>query len=935
MANNSTIQIDPRNVETKTGLVKASVNLPPVESVVSKFRDARLSVGYATSDTILPPVFGAPLLDQVSRISLIVSSPVALSVPDLFLKIIDGVGTKQLEILIVTSAESSPTSDERQKVGELLNPIRDRQSVLYRWSAEQILTPGSETMPTLTLLLQEAAPEGQKIILSVNRNDEQTIKAKWSWGDPLQRAEALANKYSSEWQKAASQLFTPEWDALGIDTAEYSLPKLYKHQVAALQAWEQNQFRGIFEMCTGAGKTVAALAGSLLLQQRLSKETQQLSAVVILCPKKVLVDQWVNQLIAKGFHVAAVVCDSPEKYRNQLDTALRGNKPRYIVSTYDSFVLPLFQALLKSAAALGRCGLLIADEMHWSASVERRDCLRGCEAYFPWRLGLSATPEIENDEIATRQLGEYFGGILKEARYGLEEALTDKVLCPYVYFPVPVFLDAKTSAKYFEILRQTSENKGKADLSAYSERRKILRKGEMQIAALHKICDEITDRGEAFDHTLVFCPPGDDYDDLVEEGDELTPLINKIKLIFQEREVLCTSILAETKERDEVLKEFERGDVSILLARHDIWGCGTVSAMTIVREKSELADCLTQIKTVLEHVTALTAIEVSTGGKDLGLSDHHKRILRIFSRLNGGVNVRVSPLGGGLSDARTLRVAVQDQYSNVTTNAVAKLGRISFIKDEEVRYNHCIAPSLGIGAFAHFIRFIRAGAADIGGIFYAFAQDYSRTLIDVLREDPAAAGKIVNELMRMETNWHANAVNKTMTVGEIRRTLIKDDAFQPVAGTLGFDWQRLEAMQVRVRWCCQHRDLHGLNVLLGNDGTPIFIDYGEVEAAPACLDPLIMELSLLFHPACKGVCGAWPTVAKASQWTAVDAFAQDTPLAPFITACRAWTFKVESQDNGVYATAYAYAVRQLKFPDTNHALAIAVAKAAANSILNS
>ncbi|CAM6004933.1 unnamed protein product [Sphagnum balticum] len=502
------------------------------ESVL-QFRDARLVVHYPSSeDTNFQNVFNPTLLNQVSRLSLIVTFPLIEPIPSGFVKIIKNTSGENLEVMVEIPDTKVPEEEIKQSLGKCFRGILNRESLLFRWTGDAISTTGKETSSLYTLILHEKNPGGQTIILELNTSEGTGIKVKWSWGDPMHRAKKLFEQFSTRWDEVSNQVITPSWDVLDIDTTGHNLPPLYKHQSAALEAWKKNQFRGIFEMCTGAGKTVAALAGTLLLRQSLSGKEQQLSGVVILCPKKVLVDQWRSELLAKGFSVAAVVCDSPQNYLTQLDTALRGNKPRYIVSTYESFVLPRFQALLRSAAA----------------------------------LGLSATPEIENDEVATRQLSEFFGDVLEEARYGLEEALADNVLCPYVYFPVPTFLDPQTSAKYFAILRQTSHKKGKVDLNAYSERRKILRKGEMQIAALQKICTQIGERGHSYDHTLVFCPPGDDYDDHLEDGEETTPLIHKIKQIFQEHAILCTSILAETNDRDVALKEFEQAHVSILLA---------------------------------------------------------------------------------------------------------------------------------------------------------------------------------------------------------------------------------------------------------------------------------------------------------------------------------------------------------------------------------
>ena len=96
------------------------------------------------------------------------------------------------------------------------------------------------------------------------------------------------------------------------------------------------------------------------------------------------------------------------------------------------------------------------------------------------------------------------------------------------------------------------------------------------------------------------------------------------------------------------------------------------------------------------------------------------------------------------------------------------------------------------------------------------------------------------ELQRLETTWQSNATNKSVCVRDIRQNLIDDNLFMPLAETLGFDWRTFEESQVRVKWCCQHRDLHGLNVLVRDGEIPVLIDYGEVEQAPACLDPLVL-----------------------------------------------------------------------------------------------
>jgi hypothetical protein len=121
-------------------------------------------------------------------------------------------------------------------------------------------------------------------------------------------------------------------------------------------------------------------------------------------------------------------------------------------------------------------------------------------------------------------------------------------------------------------------------------------------------------------------------------------------------------------------------------------------------------------------------------------------------------------------------------------------------------------------------------------------------------------------------------------------------------------------------------------VLIRDGETPLLIDYGAVEWAPACVDPLILELSLLFHPECRRVAAPWPSADQALAWPGLDEYIKGTRLAPFIRACRDWAFAAEPLDKGVYATAYAFAARQLKFDSVDHDLAAAVATAAHNAI---
>lgn len=108
---------------------------------------------------------------------------------------------------------------------------------------------------------------------------------------------------------------------------------------------------------------------------------------------------------------------------------------------------------------------------------------------------------------------------------------------------------------------------------------------------------------------------------------------------------------------------------------NDVFGNGVARAMTLFKEKTDLAECLDDIRAVAEECATLAGIEISVGTVPICLSDNERRVLRIFARLNGGKNVRVAALGGGLSGARSFRIEVQDSNSVTSCYARGEAGR--------------------------------------------------------------------------------------------------------------------------------------------------------------------------------------------------------------------------------------------------------------------
>ena len=122
---------------------------------------------------------------------------------------------------------------------------------------------------------------------------------------------------------------------------------------------------------------------------------------------------------------------------------------------------------------------------------------------------------------------------------------------------------------------------------------------------------------------------------------------------------------------------------------------------------------------------------------------------------------------------------------------------------------------------------------------------------------------------------------------------------------------------------CSHGDLHGSNIFVSPAGAQL-IDYGDVGTAAASLDPVTLELSLFFHPDAPYRDGVWPSLEQAGSWGDLSTYIAACPFPDFVRDCRRWALRAGAGNREVAACAYGYLLRQLKYEDTNKALALAL-----------
>ena len=371
---------------------------------------------------------------------------------------------------------------------------------------------------------------GNKVAFSGSMNESETAFKKnyetidvfcnWKIGDEARRFEKKFDAFENMWNgkdKGVEIIDFPELSEeiikkyrrreqadFSLDIREYyednfkeeikkslgaRLPKEYKlrdYQEEAIKNWMNNNYRGIFDMATGTGKTLTAL-GAIA---KLSEKLQDKLGVVIVCPFQHLVEQWVEDI--KKFNMKPIIgfSSSPQKkWKDRLKLAISklnyddSNNFFCFICTNATFSNKEVQKLLqKSKKSL----LLVIDEAHNFGAISIRKLL--IEKY-NYRLALSATFDRYMDKEGTSELYNFFEK--KVIEYSLKKAIEEKMLTPYYYYPIVVYLTEVELDSYNELSKKIKkesriDEEGKVTLSELGKIL-ILKRARIIAGAFNKI----------------------------------------------------------------------------------------------------------------------------------------------------------------------------------------------------------------------------------------------------------------------------------------------------------------------------------------------------------------------------------------------------------------------------------------------------------------
>jgi superfamily II DNA or RNA helicase len=343
--------------------------------------------------------------------------------------------------------------------------------------------------------------------------------------------------------------------------------QLYDYQKEAIAVWVGENYRGIFDMATGTGKTFTGLGAISKISEDLKDEL----AVIIVCPYQHLVEQWVNDIVR--FHIKPIIGYSNSSQKNWkkrlskaiIDQKIRKDKKFFcFVCTNATFANAYVQEQIQKIKSPI---LLVVDEAH---NFGAKSYSRLLDNRFTYRLALSATLERHGDEEGTSLLYKFFGK--KCIEYSLERAIEEEKLTPYKYHPIVVHLTEDELQAYEQLSYEMSkclikDRNGKVKLSKYGEIL-ALRRARIVAGATEKL-DALREVMMPYIHEnniLVYCGATNVYDEKVRLLDQDEYDMRQIEAVtrilgnelgmnvarFTSRETM--------EERTMIIEQFQRGE---------------------------------------------------------------------------------------------------------------------------------------------------------------------------------------------------------------------------------------------------------------------------------------------------------------------------------------------------------------------------------------
>ena len=329
-----------------------------------------------------------------------------------------------------------------------------------------------------------------------------------------------------------------------------SLPSR-EYQDTAVSNWFNNDCKGIFNMATGTGKTITALN----CFKQLMQESETNFLTLIACPQTYLVHQW-SEEIKKYFDndIFSTVGNSSWSTDLQYllgDVDLGNLKYPILLTTHQLFHEEEFTKIMKHYIKKYEIEVfIIVDEAHGVGASKYQKGLLPC---YPYRLGLTATPERHFDDEGTKFVCDYFEGTV--CKFTLKQAIKKGFLTEYCYIPHFVSLDGDELERYLDLTKKIAikydKIKNFEDISLtkdFLDRQAIIDNASSKFLELKKILE----KEENMDHLLVYCTSN--HEDIENKQ------IKQVYQILSNMDIIPSYFTGEEKNKSSIIKDFEEDD---------------------------------------------------------------------------------------------------------------------------------------------------------------------------------------------------------------------------------------------------------------------------------------------------------------------------------------------------------------------------------------
>lgn len=324
------------------------------------------------------------------------------------------------------------------------------------------------------------------------------------------------------------------------------------YQSKAINAWRDNNYKGILAMATGTGKTYTSLFA--VREYLKTKNVPQL--LIICCPYQHLVDQW-EKNIERIFEGTTIVkCyDNKTQWYGPLNALMQN-----LISGRDNFGIVVTTTATGSSDLFLRTvntdkinKIVIGDEVHNLGAKHYQNFMK-IDSHA--RLGLSATPIRKYDEEGNKSIQDYFGSPVYTLN--IKQAIEMNFLVPYNYFVRFCTLTDDEYQEYKIISAKIASLYARGENIDDDKLQYLL----MKRARLTSSCSN-----KLAEFREVLRGIGD-YSNMLVYTAENPEFFKESLKVLEEENIITLKITADINknERTEIIKKLERKDIQCILA---------------------------------------------------------------------------------------------------------------------------------------------------------------------------------------------------------------------------------------------------------------------------------------------------------------------------------------------------------------------------------